>query len=86
MNMRPYLQIIVQKGAYLMKVIIEILDNFVKHFISDGFQDSLIRVQKDVKYEVKNTKVYTLSAMYDLEVIDMLRKALLYAYIKVQND
>ena len=47
--MRPYLQIIVQKGAYLMKVIIEIPDNFVKHFISDQFQDSLIRVQKDVE-------------------------------------
>lgn len=74
--MQLYLQIIVQKGAYLMKVIIEIPENFVKHFISDQFQDSLIRVQKDVEFDIKNPHCHTISAMYDVEVLDMLRKAL----------
>lgn len=69
-----------------MKVIIEIPDNFVKHFISDQFQDSLIRVQKDVEFDIKNPHVGTISAMYDVEVVDMLRKALLDSYIKVQHD
>lgn len=65
-----------------MKLIIEIPENFDKHFIADQFQDSLIRVQKDVEFDVNNSKVCTLSAMYDVEVIDMLRKALLDCYIK----
>lgn len=30
----------------------------------------------------KNTQVNTISAMYDVEVVDMLRKALLESYIK----
>lgn len=39
-----------------MKVVIEIPENFVKHFISDQFQDSLIRVQKDVEFDIKKKK------------------------------
>ena len=66
----------------MMKIILEIPENFVKHFISDQFQDSLIRVQKDVEFDIKNTQVNTISAMYDVEVVDMLRKALLESYIK----
>lgn len=84
--MQLYLQITVLRGAYLMKVIIEIPDNFVKHFISDQFQDSLIRVQKDVEFDIKSPHCNSISAMYDVEVVDMLRKALLDSYIKVQHD
>ena len=69
-----------------MKVIIEIPENFVHHFISDQFQNSLIRVQKDVEIDIKNPQINTISAMYDVEVVDMLRKALLESYIKGQHD
>lgn len=65
-----------------MKLILEIPENFVKHFIFDQFQDSLIRVQKDIEFDIKNPQVNTISAMYDVEVVDMLRKALLDCYIK----
>lgn len=48
----------------------------------DQFQDSLIRIQKDVEMDINNPKVSTISAMYDVEVLDMLRKILLDSYLK----
>lgn len=69
-----------------MKVIIEIPENFVKHFIFDQFQDSLIRVQKDVEFDIKSPHCNTISAMHDVEVVDMLRKALLDSYIKASYE
>ena len=51
-------------------------------FLMDQFQDSLIRIQKDVEMDINNPKVSTISAMYDVEVLDMLRKILLDSYLK----
>lgn len=69
-----------------MKVLIEIPENFEYHFILDQFQDSLIRVQKDVEFVINSPHFNTISAMYDVEVVDMLRKALLESYIKGKHD
>ena len=67
----------------MMKITIEIPDDFEKHFLMDQFQDSLIRIQKDVEMDINNPKVSTISAMYDVEVLDMLRKSLLDSYLKI---
>ena len=69
-----------------MKILIEIPENFVKHFFLDQFQDSLIRVQKDVEFDIKSPHCNTISAMYDVEVVDMLRKALRDSYERFKND
>lgn len=84
--MQLYSQIIVQKGVYSMKILIEIPENFVKHFFLDQFQDSLIRIQKDMEFDIKNPRVSTISSMFDVEVVDMLRKALRDSYERFKND
>ena len=63
-----------------MLIALEIPDNFKKHYEQDKFCDSLKRVECDIKpclveYEKDdNTKIY-LSALYEVELIQMLVEA-----------
>ena len=54
-----------------MKLLIEIPKQFEEHFGIDRFEDSLERIRADIQYGV-----YTISGLYELETIKMLKDAL----------
>lgn len=54
-----------------MKIIIEIPKEFEEHYNRDNFEDSLKRIETDIDYQEN----YGLSGLYELELIEMLRKA-----------
>ena len=62
-----------------MKLIIEIPKEFEEHFNTDRFNDSLERVRVDIQYGLIDHSV--IAGLYELEVIKMLRKAMLEAEI-----
>lgn len=59
-----------------MNIKIEIPKEFEEHFNMDRFEDSLERVRADIQYGV-----YTISGLYEIEVIKMLRDAMTKAEI-----
>lgn len=54
-----------------MKITIEIPKEFEEHYNRDNFEDSLKRIEADIKH----LKYHGLSGLYELELIEMLRKA-----------
>lgn len=54
-----------------MKITIEIPEEFEEHYNRDKFEDSLKRIETDIDYQEN----YGLSGIYELEFIEMLRKA-----------
>ena len=57
-----------------MTVTINIPKEFEEHFNNDKFADSFERVRADIQYNL-NTSDICLAGNYELELIDMLRKA-----------
>ena len=54
-----------------MKITIEIPKEFEEQYNRDKFEDSLKRIETDIDYQ----ECYSLSGLYELELIEMLRKA-----------
>lgn len=52
-----------------MKITIEIPKEFEEHFINDRFEDSLKRIDADIRFRG------FLSGLYEVELIEMLRTA-----------
>lgn len=57
-------------GDCKMKLIIEIPKEFEEHYNNDNFEDSLKRIETDMKFGEK-----CLSGLYEEELIEMLRNA-----------
>lgn len=55
-----------------MNITIEIPKEFEEHYNKDNFEDSLERIEVDIKYQ----EGCGLSRLYELELIAMLRNAL----------
>lgn len=64
-----------------MKVLINIPTDFERHFYLDKFDDSLKRIQTDVKSEFRASN--SISGNYELELIDMLIKAFKNAMVTI---
>lgn len=54
-----------------MKITIEIPKEFEEHYNIDNFEDSLKRIESDLRH----LNYRGLSGLYELELIEMLRKA-----------
>lgn len=54
-----------------MNITIEIPKEFEEHYNRDKFEDSLKRIEADIKYQ----ECYGLSGLYELELIEMLKNA-----------
>ena len=63
-----------------MKLLIEIPKEFEEHFNMDRFKDSLERVRVDTQCGIECSEVQ-MAGNYELELIKMLRKAMLKAEI-----
>lgn len=57
-----------------MELVINIPEKFKEHYDMDRFEDSLKRVESDLKMQ-ENGLVGILSGNYELELIEMLQKA-----------
>lgn len=55
-----------------MKLVIDIPEEFEEHFNNDRFEDSLHRLEADVKPKIGTG---TLSGLYEAELVEMLRNA-----------
>lgn len=62
-----------------MIISLEIPKEFEEHFNADRFKDSLERIRVDI--ECAKISYPTMSGLYEIEVIKMLRKAMLKAEI-----
>lgn len=54
-----------------MLISIDIPNNFIKHYNNDKFIDSLERIRCDIRHLIETDNL-NLSAMYELELIEML--------------
>jgi hypothetical protein len=59
-----------------MTISLEIPKEFEEHFNMDRFKDSLERVRVDIQCNIENDKII-ISGLYELEVIKMLKNALI---------
>ena len=59
-----------------MTISIEIPKKFEEHFNIDKFKDSLERVRVDIQCNIENDKII-MAGIYELEVIKMLKNALI---------
>jgi hypothetical protein len=53
-----------------MKILIDIPQDFEKHFNEDKFKDSLLRLKADTNYGLEHES--TISGNYEIELLDML--------------
>lgn len=53
-----------------MKILIDIPQDFEKHFNEDRFKDSLLRLKADTNYGLEHE--LTISGNYEIELLDML--------------
>lgn len=61
-----------------MTLLLEIPKEFEEHFNMDRFKDSLERIRIDIKFELEDEmkpNYMMLSGNYEMELLDMLRKA-----------
>ena len=56
-----------------MKILIDIPQDFEKHFNEDRFKDSLLRLKADTNYGLEHES--TISGIYEIELLDMLAVA-----------
>ena len=59
-----------------MTISLEIPKEFEEHFNMDRFKDSLERVRVDIQCNIENDKII-MAGLYELEVIKMLKNALI---------
>lgn len=62
-----------QRGEKIMKVVIDVPQDFEKHFNEDRFEDSLERIRIDTRDEVYQDN--SVSGNYELELLNMLIEA-----------
>lgn len=60
----------------MIKIVLEIPDEFERDFYKDYFKDSIERVITDIITSARCKGYYELAGLYEIEVLEMLMKAL----------
>lgn len=68
-----------------MTISIEIPKEFEEHFNMDRFHNSLERVHADIQWGLINNNITTMSGLYEIELIKMLRGAMIKADVIKEN-
>lgn len=66
-----------------MKITIDIPKEFEQHFNEDKFKDSLLRLETDIRYDLRHDN--TISGLYEIELLDMLVEAFEKAEILTES-